>query len=62
MKYSLYNTHFPYKQHIIICNTITLGYIVLTQDLHNLIVELQVEELQKMHNLLYVAFGKATLI
>lgn len=56
MKYSLYNTHLYYKQHIIICNTITLGYVVLTEELHNLIRELQVEELQNAHNSLYVAF------
>ncbi len=56
MKYSFYNIPIPYKNHIVFCNTITLGYVIMTKELFYKTKRIAVKDLHSLHPTLYIAF------
>ena len=56
MKYSFYNIPIPYKNHIVFCNTIPLGYVIMTKELFYQTKRIAVKDLHSLHPTLYIAF------
>ena len=56
MKYSFYNIPIPYKNHIVFCNTITLGCVIMTKELFYKTKRIAVKDLHSLHPTLYIAF------